>query len=122
MTYIDRYYIDSEGGLHFLSALDQESAVSLGLVLPDPAWSEATPEQISAAQSPSAAQSWASYQARAQEALSKSDIVAIRCVKAGVLFPPEWQAYCISLRAIVGAASGDSTKPLPTRPPYPSGT
>ncbi|MFM0435891.1 hypothetical protein PQQ84_05480 [Paraburkholderia strydomiana] len=66
--------------------------------------------------------SWAAYKANAQDALDKTDIVAIRCVKSGVSFPKEWQTYCAALRAIVSAASGDATQPLPAQPEYPDGT
>lgn len=56
--------------------------------------------------------------AKAQKRLDKSDIVALRCFKAGVLFPQEWQDYVTALRAIVNGAPG----PLPDPPSYPKGT
>jgi len=59
------------------------------------------------------------YPAEARAALDASDMTAIRCVKAGVAFPAEWQAYCATLRAIV---NGAQTGPLPVRPDYPAGT
>ena len=65
---------------------------------------------------------WQQYQAGAQTALDASDLVAIRCVKAGVPFPAEWQTYCNALRAIMRAPSGDPTQALPSKPEYPSGT
>jgi hypothetical protein len=55
---------------------------------------------------------------QAQAALGTSDRVAIRCAKAGVPYPPEWQAYDETLRAVVaGTATG-----LPERPAYPAGS
>ncbi len=71
---------------------------------------------------PTPAQLWAAYQAKAQAALTKSDMVAIRCVKAGVVFHDKWLAYVQALRAIVAAPSGDAAQPLPAQPPYPAGT
>ena len=56
---------------------------------------------------------------QAQAALEASDLTAIRCLKAGVAFPAEWQAYCTTLRAIVG---GGAAEALPPRPDYPAGT
>ena len=65
---------------------------------------------------------WIPYQASAQSALDKTDIVALRCWKAGVNFPPAWQSFTKALRDIVRAASGDAPKALPEPPPYPEGT
>lgn len=45
-------------------------------------------------------------------ALAKSDMVAMRCLKAGVPFPPEWQTYVTALRSGM----------LPNQPAYPSNT
>lgn len=59
------------------------------------------------------------YPAEAQAALDASDMTALRCIKAGVAFPSDWQAYCVTLRAIV---TGTQSGPLPARPAYPSGT
>ena len=53
-----------------------------------------------------------------KSALEKSDAVAIRCVKAGVVFPADWKTYVTSLRAIVNGGAG----PLPAQPAYPVGT
>lgn len=55
---------------------------------------------------------------QAQAALDKTDSVAIRCLKAGVAFPSEWQTYVTSLRAIVNSGTGA----MPTQPDYPAGT
>ena len=71
---------------------------------------------------PTAAELWANHQAAAQAALDSSDRVAVRCMKAGVLYPAEWLAHDNALRAIVRAATGDPSIPLPTRPAYPAGT
>lgn len=45
---------------------------------------------------------------------------AIRCFKAGVAFPADWQTYCTALRAIVNGTSTATT--LPVQPAYPTGT
>lgn len=71
---------------------------------------------------PSAAQLWAAMQLKAKAALDGSDIVAIRCAKAGVKYPAEWQEYDSALRAIVSSQSGDTGTAFPVRPDYPSGT
>lgn len=55
---------------------------------------------------------------QAQTELNKTDLVAIRCLKAGVSFPSEWQARVTALRAIVDTGTGS----IPSRPAYPSGT
>ncbi len=55
---------------------------------------------------------------QALQALYTSDMVAVRCIKAGVVFPTEWQIYVTDLRDVV---SGVSTT-LPTQPEYPAGT
>ena len=65
---------------------------------------------------------WVAYRALAQAALSESDKTVLRCYESGAAVPAPWVAYRKALRAIVGAASGDSTVPLPTRPDYPAGT
>jgi len=54
----------------------------------------------------------------AQEALDKSDMVAIRCMKVNAPFPAEWQAYVADLRAVIQGISNV----LPTQPAYPAGT
>jgi hypothetical protein len=51
-------------------------------------------------------------------ALDTSDTTALRCFKAGVAFPVEWQNYTASLRGIVKSDIG----PIPARPAYPAGT
>ena len=54
----------------------------------------------------------------ALSALTKSDSVAIRCVKAGIPFPADWQEYVAGLRAVVNG----SALTLPEQPEYPEGT
>lgn len=71
---------------------------------------------------PTMAQLWTDYQRAARAALDQTDMVALRCWKAGVTFPADWQTYTQALRAVVGAATGDPTKPLPTAPSFPAGT
>ncbi|MBI3441726.1 MAG: hypothetical protein HY052_08025 [Proteobacteria bacterium] len=56
--------------------------------------------------------------ADAHAALKASDLVAVRCLKAGVSFPAEWQAYVVQLRAVAVGAAG----PLPDQPAFPAGT
>jgi hypothetical protein len=56
---------------------------------------------------------------QALAALSKTDSVAMRCLKAGIAFPAEWQTYVTALRAMV---SGASAGPLPAQPAYPAGS
>jgi hypothetical protein len=63
---------------------------------------------------------WKEFQAQAQLALDKSDLVAMRCFKAGIAFPTAWQSYVIALRAIVSASTGTAST-LPTQPSYPVG-
>ena len=55
---------------------------------------------------------------RARIELDASDMVALRCFKAGAAWPQDWKDYCTALRKIV-RGGGDT---LPVRPPYPTGT
>ncbi len=64
------------------------------------------------------AEAAAVLKSQALVALASSDVVAIRCVKAGVQFPDEWREYVAQLRTIVGGVSD----PLPDPPAYPEGT
>lgn len=59
--------------------------------------------------------------ANAKAALDASDVVAIRCFKAGVQFPGDWVTYVAALRAIVSGTDTTSTV-LPTVPTYPAGS
>ncbi|MDP9651700.1 hypothetical protein [Paraburkholderia caledonica] len=65
---------------------------------------------------------WAEYSAAAMIALTQSDKTILRCYESGIPVPAAWVRYRKSLRAIVGADSGDATAPLPTVPEYPEGT
>lgn len=65
-----------------------------------------------------AAQAVSELKHRARRALDQTDMVALRCVKAGVAFPTEWRSYVVALRAIVAG----SEAPIPVRPDYPAGT
>ena len=57
----------------------------------------------------------------AMSALTASDNVALRCVKAGVSFPAGWLTYVQELRAIVNGSDTTSTS-LPAQPAYPAGS
>lgn len=57
------------------------------------------------------------YIANAKAALNKSDSVALRCLKAGVAFPSDWQSYVTAARANVNGATN-----ILTQPSYPEGT
>ena len=54
-----------------------------------------------------------------QAELDRTDLVAIRCIKAGVAFPTEWQTYTTDLRALLSSTTAGT---LPTPPAYPAGT
>lgn len=68
------------------------------------------------------ASDWKKYQLQAQALLSKSDLTAMRCFKAGLPYPKEWIDFDSQLREIVRTESGDSTQALPVQPAYPVGT
>lgn len=57
----------------------------------------------------------------AKQELDKTDLVCLRCYKANVTYPVEWQKYTADLRKIVNGTDITSTT-LPTRPAYPAGT
>jgi hypothetical protein len=78
-----------------------------------------TAAQIAAQQSAAA---WSVYQASAKAALDASDITILRCYENAVVAPAAWATYRKALRAVVSAASGDATQPLPVAPQYPAGT
>jgi|GEM_PF-4160483 len=52
MEYLDQYYTDQNGGLHFLSAQDQANAITKGLLLPDPSWTAITEAAAALIQNP----------------------------------------------------------------------
>jgi hypothetical protein len=88
---------------------------------PQVGWSYAA-GVFSAPSAPAAQVLWSQYQSKAQYALAESDVTVLRCYENTVAVPAAWGAYRKALRAIIGAASGDPTQPLPTRPAYPAGT
>ncbi len=61
-------------------------------------------------------------QQQAKSALDASDMVALRCFKAGVAFPLDWQTYTTTLRSIVNGTASPLPTALPAQPAYPSGT
>lgn len=69
---------------------------------------------------PTPAQTAVALMLSARAALTITDAVFIRCGKAGVAWPTEWQAYVVALRAIV--TSPASATELPTQPAYPAGS
>jgi hypothetical protein len=105
---------DWRGHVYWTADRVRHEITDIGVVPPDGA--------LDADPGPTAAELWAAHQAQAQAALDASDMVALRCFKAGVAFPSEWLSYVSALRAVVRATSGDPTQALPTRPAYPSGT
>lgn len=54
----------------------------------------------------------------AKSELEATDMVAIRCVKAGVDFPADWKQFVSVLREIIANGSGE----MPIRPAYPDQT
>jgi hypothetical protein len=58
---------------------------------------------------------------QAKAALISTDMVSLRCFKAGVIFPTDWQTYVTALRAITNGLDTVSIR-LPTPPAYPAGT
>jgi hypothetical protein len=75
-----------------------------------------------AAPAETTAQLWAARRAEARGLLKGTDLVALRCFKAGVAFPAAWLVYVKALRSIVQASSGDPTQAMPVAPAYPAGT
>ena len=70
---------------------------------------------------PTAAQLRQQLQAQAQAELSSTDMVAMRCLKAGVAYPTAWQTYTQALRAIANGTDTTSAA-LPVQPAFPAGT
>jgi len=56
----------------------------------------------------------------ATNALLETDVIAIRCYKAGIPFPTEWQKYTVAVRDIVNGTDTISTE-LPAKPDLPVG-
>ena len=108
------YFKDTNNGVHWLDDDSYSYLLPSGSVI-------ITEEQAQALLAPTPAQIHEAFVASAQTSLDKTDSVAIRCLKAGVTFPDEWQAYVSALRNIVSGKDVTSTT-LPTVPSYPSGT
>lgn len=79
-----------------------------------------TDEEQAALETERAAVNVSMLKVKASAALDKSDLTAIRCLKAGVAFPVEWQTYVADLRAIVAGRSQETA--LPAAPAFPAGT
>lgn len=62
---------------------------------------------------------WPSYQNEARFFLDKSDVQVLRAYEAGTSVGADWIAYRAALRAVISAASGDTSQPLPVAPAYP---
>lgn len=104
------YFKDQSGLLHYLDNQDDANKyLPKGCIL-------ITDQEAISLQN---AQSIPDLTSQAKAELSLSDMVALRCFKAGISFPIEWQNYVSSLRDIV---QGYSKGPLPTKPIYPAGT
>lgn len=59
-------------------------------------------------------------QSAALVALETTDLVALRCMKAGVAFPKVWRDYTTALRAIIRSTTPVAA--LPVAPDYPANT
>ena len=68
------------------------------------------------------AQLLAALKKEATTLLLKTDATAIRCFKAGVVFPESWRSYVSALRAIVRAETWSESLIVPPAPEYPDGT
>jgi len=79
---------------------------------------DSTHTQVWQTRTKTAAEISSALKLAAYEALQGSDLVAIRCIKAGVVFPLEWQTYVADLRAVINGTLAI----LPSRPAYPVGT
>lgn len=55
------------------------------------------------------------FKVQARIALEQSDLVGLRCFKAGVKFPKEWRDYEVSLRAVVRGERADLPQ-VPVKP------
>lgn len=93
-----------------------------GYTVRDGALIAPTPPTAAQIAAQKAAADWATYVSDARSALNESDVTVLRCYEDGIALPSAWVAYRKALRAIVSTTSGDATKALPTKPPYPSGS
>lgn len=114
------YFKDPAGYLHFLSAEDVANGGEGFLPVGCVAITDADAQAIQNPP-PTAAQLHAELVASAHAALDATDLVCLRCYKAGVTYPAEWQTYTTELRSIVNGTDKTSTT-LPTQPSYPAGT
>lgn len=67
-------------------------------------------------------ESIAIYKINAQNALIRTDSVALRCLKYGVTFTQDWVDYTKALHAIISDQNIDPTQPFPLQPPFPAGS
>lgn len=115
-------YVYSNNGMSF-RAVDPDYKAQAGeVVFPDIATSQQLTSIFPSYTAAQTSIAWSAYQVQAQSALAESDKTILRCYEAAVPVPSAWATYRKSLRAIVSAASGDPTQPLPAKPAYPSGT
>ena len=114
-----KYYKDANLNIHALESEDF-------LYLLPPECIEITEEEFMVIteekNSPTADQLWSEYKAKAQLLLDATDLVALRCWKAGVPYPTEWLIYTNKLRDIVRSTSGNPCNTFPDIPAYPAGT
>ncbi len=111
-----KYFKDPQGAVHGFDETNPGEAALMNKMATG--WTDITgvwPEP------PTAVQLHQQLQAAAQVALDKTDLVAFLCFKAGIVYPPVWQAYTQALRAIVNGTDIRSAS-LPTQPAYPAGT
>ncbi len=127
MTYVDQYYQDPLGQVHFLSAQQQADAAAQGLGLPMTNWTAITPQQAAVINSPSPEVLLSVYRQSAKSALDDTSATMERIMEgvaggtcaftnADVV---TFMSYRKQLRALLQATSVGT---LPTRPAYPAGT
>lgn len=115
------YFKDKNGFIHFLSEIDisngGESLLPPECLEPDGRISDDKALSIlKYINTPTKEVLWAAYKNRALEQLKINDIVALRCIKAGVAYPSDWLDYDKKLRIIMSSQSGDISAPLPDPP------
>ncbi len=111
-----KYFKDQQGIVHGFDDSDPAQFALMNQLAAG--WADITGEWPAP---PLAVQLHQPLQAEAQAALDKTDLVAFRCFKAGVAYPPAWQIYTQALRAIANGTDTASTS-LPIQPAYPAGT
>lgn len=110
------HYKSPDGSLHFLDSADFAHLIPLGSV------QLTSIEEANIEDRNSQVRAFSDLQEKAQAALDRTDAVALRCWKAGLAFPEEWQIYTNALRAIVRASDFDSGRSLPEQPVFPADT